>query len=97
MKESYDNYEDSLEKVNLETLKIRRESLCLNFAKSCTKNPLVQSMFPLNQDNVGIHKKKEKYKVQFASKKRLQQSSIPYMQNLLNKLEEVSCSRVMCS
>ena len=31
---NFDNYEDALVKVNLESLKIRSEELCLNFARN---------------------------------------------------------------
>ena len=35
---NYDNYEDPLIKVNLETLKNRREELCKKFAKKSSKS-----------------------------------------------------------
>ena len=44
--EKYVGYKKSLKKLDLETLNDRREQLCLNFAKSCMKNPKFSDMFP---------------------------------------------------
>ena len=35
---NFDNYEDALVKVKLESLKNRREEPCLYFAKKCIRN-----------------------------------------------------------
>ena len=79
------HYEEALTKVNLQTLEQRRIELCLNLAKSCTKNPHKKFMFPLNDNPLSIKiRNREKYHVQHANKARLQNSAIPYMQNLLN-------------
>ena len=42
----YQNYENALEKLNLEKLQNRRERLCLKFAKKCTENERTKKMFP---------------------------------------------------
>ena len=38
LKEEYNNYEDALDILNLETLSERREKISLKFARSCLKN-----------------------------------------------------------
>ena len=83
LKSAYIDYEDALAKTHLETLEKRREVLCLRFATACTKNPKTQKMFPLNPSRVNT-RHHEKYYVQPARTSRLKNSSIPYMQRLLN-------------
>ena len=82
----YIDYEKSLIILEMESLKDRRENLCLNFALKCTKNPKTSKMFP---ENLKIHqmdtRNTEKYLVQNAHTERLKKSSIIYMQNLLNR------------
>ena len=48
---TYLNYQDGLEKANLQTLKQRREELSLRFATKCTKNEKLKSMFPFRIKN----------------------------------------------
>ena len=79
LQEKYESYENALTVTNLETLKDRREFLCLKFAKKCTRSEQSMDMFPLNQNH-----HHEKYKVTFAKTDRLKDSAIPYMQRLLN-------------
>ena len=45
--EGYESYTKALNTLNLVTLEERREYLCLNFARRCTKNEKTQKMFPL--------------------------------------------------
>ena len=68
------------------TLKIeRRENLCLKFAKKCLQNERTENMFPLNKNTHNMKTRMtDKFKVKFAHTERLKQSSIPYMQRLLN-------------
>lgn len=77
-------YNQALEKTGLEHLTERRKNLCLKFAKKCVENPKTTHMFKQTQ-NIGDRKRKEKFEVQFARTERLKQSSIPYMQRLLNE------------
>ena len=35
MGNEYKNYEDDLQKIGIDSLKERKEALCLNFAKKC--------------------------------------------------------------
>ena len=62
--DSYVCYDDALEITKLETLEKRREKLCLNFARSCLKNNISSSFFPLNPSTSEIETRdREKYHV----------------------------------
>ena len=84
----YKDYNSALHRLNLQTLEERREFLCLNFAKKCTKNEKLKHMFPIKErkHNMKI-RNKEKYKVQRAKTERLKKSAIIEMQKLLNTEE----------
>ena len=45
---NYTTYEESLKKINLESLETRRARLCNKFAKNCLQNDKTKNMFPLN-------------------------------------------------
>ena len=62
----------------------RRKDLCLNYAKKSIKNETLSDLFPLNE-NKKETRNKEKYIVTHANTDRLRNSSIIYMQNLLNE------------
>ena len=80
------SYKDGLVKLNLVTLKERRDELCLNFAKKCVRNPKTRDMFHKNtKDHEMNLRHTEQFKVQFANNERLRKSPIIFMQNLLNK------------
>ena len=89
MGNKYKSYQKSLNFLELETLKERREKLCLKFAKRCLKNDKAKKMFPLNCKNHEMGTRNgEKFKVQHANTSRLKNFSIIYMQNLLNQDEK---------
>ena len=85
----YIGYKQSLEKLDMDTLKERREKICLNFALKSIKNVKMKDMFP---ENERLHakslRKPERYKVDHANTERFRKSSVIYMQNLLNKYEQ---------
>ena len=87
--DKYSGYKKSLEKLEMETLYDRRDKLCLEFAKSCVKNPRFSDMFPKNPK---IHKmetrKPEISNVKHANNERFKKSPIIYMQHLLNEDQE---------
>ena len=89
LQQRYKNYSDAMKLLELDTLKQRREQLCLSFALKCLKHPKFKKMFPENQKEHEMSTRdKEKYKVQFALTKRLQNSPIIFMQKLLNQNEK---------
>ena len=80
-------YETALKKTGLEKLVSRRETLCLKFAQSASKNTLSRDMFPKNisEYHDETARNREAFIVQKARTDRLFKSAIPYMQRLLNK------------
>ena len=84
----YNGYETSLTKLGIEKLSDRREQLCLNFAKKCVRNSKLTHMFPQNKKAHQMETRMpEKFKVYHANTERFKNSSIIYMQNLLNQDE----------
>ena len=81
----YKTYINAMSVLDLETLKERREQLCLEFAKKCLKNPKMKHLFPLNnRTHIMIPRQYEQFQVNKANTNRMKDSPIPYMQNLLN-------------
>ena len=81
LKDNYESYQQALKVLNLETLSVRRQALCLKFAKKCVVHDKAKELFPLNTEK----RNKDKFKVQFASTGRLMKSSIPQLQRMLNE------------
>ena len=85
----YTNYEEALEKLDLQPLTERREELCLKFAKKCLRNNKVKDMFPLSEKpHLMDLRNSEKYVVKHANTERLKKSAIPFMQRLLNREDQ---------
>ena len=88
----FKNYEDALTKVNLDSLQERRKELCRKFAIKCTKseNVRVKDIFQIREKAHCMDTRKEEvYTVDYAHTERLKNSSIPYMQRLLNLEEKI--------
>ena len=81
------DYADALKKVNLERLDKRREELSLKFALQCTKSDKNKDMFPENRSSSHNIRREERYHVPMALTERYKNSAIPYMTNLLNKMQ----------
>ena len=80
----YTGYEEALERLNLDTLKDRREKLALKFGQKCLKIEQMENCFKKNMKNVHDLRKQEEYEVKFASSTRLFNSTIPTLQRMLN-------------
>jgi hypothetical protein len=81
----FNNYEDALEKIDLQSLNERRDELCLKFAKKCLKSEKVKDIFPIREKPHEMElRSNEKYVVKHANTERLKKSAIPFMQRLLN-------------
>ena len=79
-------YEQALIATKLESLEKRRKMLALRFAKKCVKHPEMKRMFPVNDKKSGaVTRNSETFYVQPTNTERLANSSIPYMQRLLNQ------------
>ena len=84
LQDDYISYDHALEILNLDTLKERRNLLCLKFAKKCLTNPKTKEMFPLNTAEDCNTRNREVYYVQPARTNRLRDSAIPQLQRALN-------------
>ena len=83
LKDDYTDYSSALQLCSLISLKDRRQHLCKSFAKKCTKSEKTSDMFP-QRENIHYNRHHEKYVVFPTNTKRLENSTIPYMQRLLN-------------
>ena len=86
LQEKYENYENSLSILQMDSLYNRREKLMLSYSKKCLSLNVTKDMFPLNTNEHGMNtRSREKYQVTHANTSRLMNSTVPYMQRLLNK------------
>ena len=79
----YESYEDSLNQLKLDTLEVRREKLCLSLAKKSLQLEKFKQLFPLNMNR--HTRNSNKFIVRKCRTERHKNSSIPFMQTLLNK------------
>ena len=85
----YNNYDDALQELDLQSLKERRKDLCLTFAKKCLKNEKTKSMFPSKVKTHQMELRSEEiFSVEHANTERYLKSAIPYMQRLMNNDEQ---------
>ena len=85
LKHNYQDYEHSLNILNFDSLKQRRQFLSLKFAKSGIKYDKLDDLLPTQEKSDNIQtRNQEKYKVNFAHTGRLKKSSIISMQKLSN-------------
>ena len=86
LKSHYNNYEDALKILKLDTLDKRREMLCLKFAKNCLKNEKMKKLFPLQTHQHNMKKRSQAmFRVNNSRTSKYRNSAIPYMQRLLNE------------
>ena len=104
MGSKYTNYSDALEKLNLETLDERRQSLCLKFAKKCVETEKLKKMFPLNRKIHHMEKREnEKFYVAKSFTERHRRSALPNMQRILNDkdkqkqkiMQQIKCTSML--
>ena len=89
LNDEFEEYELGLQNLNLQTLHDRRITLCGNFALQSTTHERLFSMFPKNEKEINSEiRNPEHFKVNMALTERYKNSSIPYMQRLLNKLHK---------
>ena len=86
MGDSYFSYKEALAYVNLAMLDVRREKLCLKFARKAVKNRKHNKWFKPNKASK-TRQKQEKYCSAVARTDRLLKGPICYLTNLLNKNE----------
>ena len=89
--ESYVSYDNALKAMEPQSLKERREALCLKFAKKCLEVPKLQKMFPRTHHHHDMKKRNsEGFQVKRGLTERMRRSAIPHMQRLLNQQEKKS-------
>ena len=72
--------------MKMDTLAVRREKLCLKFAKDCVRHEKLHDMVPRNKKfHLMDMRKNDKFVVKKAKTERLQRSAVVNMQKLLNK------------
>ena len=82
----YIDYTSALEMTELETLRSRRLKRCLDFSKKCINHPRNMRLFPLQENSSTCKvRKKEVFKVNFATTSTYKNSTIPFCQRLLNE------------
>ena len=81
------SYEDALSKLNMKTLKERRNELLIKFTQKCLNVKQVKHLFPYGDK---IHtmetRNNEEYKVTHCNTQTLKTSSIIQMQHILNRI-----------
>ena len=86
LKDKYKSYTDALKFLKLETLEERREKLILKFGKQCIKLEQTKELFPLKTKIHGMNtRSSEVYEVFNAHTQRYRNSTVPYIQRILNK------------
>ena len=78
LQEKYEFYENSLEDLQIEKLRNRREMLLYRFGNKSTKQEEMKYLFPLNNKKHTMNTRKQnKFKIQKANTKRMTCSAIP--------------------
>ena len=87
--EDYCGFDSALDSCGLEKLSVRREAKCLKFGLKSLLHPTHSSMFPVNPQvltNPDNARSSEHFLVNFSRTESYGDSTIPYIQKMLNKL-----------
>ena len=89
LKDKYENYDNARAVLKIETLYERRRNLLRVFGKKCLMLEQTKELFPLNDRDLTMQtRNQEKYKILHANTERLKNSTVPYIQRMLNNIEE---------
>ena len=83
--EEYDSYREALLRLDLETLKSRREKLCLKFGRKSEKDQKFQKWFKSASNQHNTRQEKFKYHSVFAKHSRFWKSPIAFLTRRLNE------------
>ena len=90
LKEKYVTYENALEVLNIETLYKRREKLMKTFGRKCLQLDQTKELFPINKNIPNMKTRNhEKFHILHANTERLKNSTVPYIQRILNQNENI--------
>ena len=84
LKDQYQSYHVALEKLELETLELRREKLCLNFALKAESNQKFKHWFKPAVKKTNTRLKISKYEDVAFNHARMEKSPLSYLTKLLN-------------
>ena len=91
--EEYDNYENAMDLLECANLNDRRSQLCEKFAKKSVKHPKFTNWFSVNTEvppNITTRGNENKVRTKFnpvqTRTNRYQDSPLPYLTDLLNKI-----------
>ena len=88
LKDRYINYKSALNVIGLESLEMRREKLCLKFAKACVRHKKLSDMFPKDKRDYAMDMRhKEKYQQKRARTERKDICSCTCLQFHLGTLD----------
>ena len=82
--DSYSSYKNALKTLCLDSLSVRRNGLCLKFAKKAEKHPKHSKWFKPNDNDVNTRQTKTKYKEVLAKHSRLQKSPLSFLTDMLH-------------
>ena len=82
----YNDYNDALKQLQLQSLEERREVISLRFVKNSLKNANFSKLFPLKKPKHVMNVRNPfKYHINKANTERYRRSTIPYLQRQLNR------------
>ena len=82
----YNNYEEALKYLHMETLDKRRDKLCINFAEKCIKLINMKALLPmLNKKHIMDTRLNMKFHINKAKSQKYKFSAVPQMQRMLNQ------------
>ena len=84
--QNYHSYNSACKAANLLTLEVRRLDLCESFAKKSLKHPKHSKWFKLNAKATHTRQKLPKFATPYSRTARFDNSPIPYLTGLLNKI-----------
>ena len=83
--QTYQGCEDSLSKTGLDKLSDRREAKCLKFGLKSLLHPVHSKLFPVNPSILTDNTRgTEHFQVNWAKTESYRQSTVPYIQRMLN-------------
>ena len=89
LREKYENYDSALEVLCIDSLVKRREKLILAYGRKCLKLEQTRELFPVNENIPTLKlRTRDKYTVTPANTERLKNSTVPYIQRMLNEKEK---------
>ena len=88
LKDTYENYDNALGVLCIDSLVKRREKLILAYGRKCTILEQTKELFPRNENTDTLKlRARDKYIVTQANTERFKNSTMPYIQRMMNEKE----------